>query len=86
MTTAQDTILTRPWRKSSRSTGGNDCVEVAQARTSCLIRDSKNPDGARLAVRPQAWAAFIRDINTALTAVKPVTNRFPAMPGTLFAT
>jgi transcriptional regulator with XRE-family HTH domain len=62
MTTAQDTILTRPWRKSSRSTGGNDCVEVAQAGTSCLIRDSKNPDGARLAVRPQTWAAFIRDI------------------------
>ena len=62
MTTAQDTMLTRPWRKSSRSTGGNDCVEVAQAGTSYLIRDSKNPDGARLAVRPQTWAAFIRDI------------------------
>ena len=62
MTTAQDTTLTRPWRKSSRSTGGNDCVEVAQAGASCLIRDSKNPDGARLAVGPQAWAAFICDI------------------------
>jgi hypothetical protein len=62
MTTAQDTILTRPWRKSSRSTGGNDCVEVAQSGTSCLIRDSKNPDDGRLAVRPQTWAAFIRDI------------------------
>jgi hypothetical protein len=62
MTTAQDTILTRPWRKSSRSTGGNDCVEVAQAGTSCLVRDSKNPDGARLAVRPKAWAGFTGDI------------------------
>ena len=62
MTTAQDTILTRPWRKSSRSTGGNDCVEVAQARASFLVRDSKNPDGARLALGPQAWAAFILDI------------------------
>ena len=48
MTTAQPTTLTRPWRKSSHSTGGNDCVEVAQAGTSCLVRDSKNPDGARL--------------------------------------
>ena len=62
MTTAQDTILTRPWRKSSRSTGGNDCVEVAQTETSCLVRDSKNPGGARLGIRPQAWAAFIHDI------------------------
>jgi hypothetical protein len=62
MTTAQDPILTRPWRKSSRSTGGNDCVEVAQTETSCLVRDSKNRGGAGLAVRPQAWAAFTRDI------------------------
>ena len=62
MTTAQNPILTRQWRKSSRSTGGNDCVEVAQAGTNCLVRDSKNPDGAHLAVRPQAWAAFIGDI------------------------
>ena len=62
MTTAQDTILTRPWRKSSRSTGGNDCVEVAQTEASCLVRDSKNPDGAHLGVRRQAWAAFIGDL------------------------
>ena len=62
MTIAPDTMLTRPWRKSSRSTGGNDCIEVAQAGASCLIRDSKNPVSARLVVRPQAWAAFIRDI------------------------
>jgi hypothetical protein len=62
MTSDQETMLTRPWRKSSRSTGGNDCVEVAQAGTSCLVRDSKNPDGARLAVTPQEWAAFIGDI------------------------
>ena len=62
MTTAQKSTLTRTWRKSSRSTGGNDCVEVAQTRTRYLIRDSKNPDGAHLAVRSRAWAAFIGDI------------------------
>ena len=62
MTSAQDTVLTRPWRKSTRSTGGNDCVEVAQSRTTCLVRDSKNPDGARLAVGPQAWATFLGHI------------------------
>jgi hypothetical protein len=59
MTTTPDTTLTSPWRKSIRSTGGNDCVEVAQTAASCLIRDSKDPDGARLAVRPNAWTAFI---------------------------
>ena len=62
MTTTPDTTLTSPWRKSIRSTGGNDCVEVAQTAASCLIRDSKNPDGARLAVRPKAWAAFVGGI------------------------
>lgn len=62
MTTVQDPTLTRPWRKSSHSTGGNDCVEVAQAGTSCLVRDSKDSGSARLAVRPQAWAAFTGDI------------------------
>ncbi len=62
MTTAQDPALTRPWRTSSHSTGGNDCVEVAQDGTCCLVRDSKDPAGARLAVSVQAWAALTRDI------------------------
>jgi hypothetical protein len=62
MTPAYDTVLTRPWRKSSRSTGGNDCVEVAQSKTACLVRDSKNPDGAHLAVGPQAWTAFLSHV------------------------
>lgn len=38
------------WRKSSRSQGegqGN-CVEVAGAGTTALVRDSKDPDGPRL--------------------------------------
>jgi hypothetical protein len=64
MTTTPYTSLTRPWRKSSRSTGGQDCIEVAQAEASCLVRDSKNPDGARLAVSHQAWAAFTRRVKS----------------------
>jgi hypothetical protein len=62
MTTAPDTKLTRPWRTSSRSTSGNECVEVAQSRESCLVRDSRQPDGARLAVGRHAWAAFTRSV------------------------
>jgi hypothetical protein len=62
MTTGQDTELTRPWRTSSRSTGGQECVEVAQTGANCLVRDSKNPDGTRLAISRQAWTAFTRSI------------------------
>jgi hypothetical protein len=58
MTPTPSTTLTRPWRTSSRSTGGQDCIEAAQAQTSCLVRDSKNLDGTRVAVSRQAWAAF----------------------------
>jgi len=78
MTTAQPTTLTRPWRKSSNSTGGNDCVEVAQAGTSCLVRDSKNP-------MVPAWQSGRRHgshspvtSNTALTAAERVrTGSWP---------
>ena len=62
MTPAHDTTLIRPWRKASRSTGGNECVEVAQTRESCLVRDSKQPDGRRLAVSRRDWAAFTRSL------------------------
>ena len=68
MTTGQDTELTRPWRTSSCSTGGQECVEVAQAQENCLVRDSKNPDGTRLAVSCQTWAAFTRRIKDGTSA------------------
>jgi len=39
-----------PWRKSSRSGNEGSCVELAHTATAGAIRDSKNPDGGRLAV------------------------------------
>jgi hypothetical protein len=62
MTTTHDTGLTVPWRTSTRSGGGNECVEVAQTRDSCLVRDSKQPDGIRLAVGRQTWIVFTRHL------------------------
>jgi hypothetical protein len=50
------------WRKASRSTAGNNCVEVAQAKGAAAVRDSKNPGGGHLTVRARAWAAFVADV------------------------
>lgn len=48
------------WRKSSYSGGnGGGCVEVADNRPGLVgVRDSKNPAGAVLTVRPQDWRTF----------------------------
>lgn len=48
------------WRKSSRCQNG-ECVEMA-APGPVLVRDSKNPDGPRLAFTPAAWRAFLESL------------------------
>lgn len=62
MTIRDAAEVTSPWRKSSYCNTGGQCVEVAQAGTSRLVRDSADPAGARLAFSGAAWAAFIRDM------------------------
>lgn len=48
------------WIKSSYSSSdGPECVEVAAAPDTILIRDSKNPDGPRLTFTPTTWADFL---------------------------
>ncbi|XVV34752.1 DUF397 domain-containing protein [Streptomyces sp. CA-100214] len=49
------------WFKSSYSDTSNpsDCVEVAITPATIHIRDSKRPDGPRLAVAPAVWTAFV---------------------------
>ena len=51
------------WFKSSYSDSSdiNDCVEVAAAPTTIHIRDSKNPTGPRLTLRPTTWTDFLSD-------------------------
>ena len=47
------------WRKSSYSgNNGANCVEVGAAAPLIAVRDSKDPDGARLAFGREAWEAF----------------------------
>ncbi|MEU2928386.1 DUF397 domain-containing protein [Streptomyces sp. NPDC007251] len=50
------------WFKSSYSdsSNGNDCLEVAPTPATIHIRDSKNTEGPRLTLTPEAWWEFIR--------------------------
>jgi hypothetical protein len=49
------------WFKSSYSSGseGDSCVEVATTPGTVHVRDSKNAQGPRLALTPEAWADFV---------------------------
>jgi hypothetical protein len=45
--------------KSSYSNAGGECVEVARNNPDTVaVRDSKDPDGPILRLRPKAWACF----------------------------
>lgn len=51
------------WRKSSYSTAGGNCVEVAGLTDGRVgIRDSKNSAGPVLTVAPAAFTAFLTGI------------------------
>ncbi|WP_406232615.1 DUF397 domain-containing protein [Nocardia sp. NBC_01009] len=52
------------WFKSSRSSGGKECVEVAFLdRGHVGVRDSKNPTGPALVFTPSEWDAFTTGVN-----------------------
>lgn len=54
-----------PWRKSSYSDSeGGACVEVAGLSAVVAVRDSKDPDGPKLAFGRAAFTAFAQGLRS----------------------
>ncbi|MGI5219771.1 DUF397 domain-containing protein [Nocardia sp. CA-290969] len=59
-------LPTARWFKSSRSSGQQDCVEVAFLDGGTVgVRDSKNPSGPTLAFGPAEWDGFVAALASA---------------------
>ncbi|RSO14122.1 DUF397 domain-containing protein [Streptomyces sp. WAC 06725] len=58
------TIESPRWFKSSYSSNGGACIEVATNLTTTHgvvpVRDSKDPNGPVLTLSPEAWAGLVK--------------------------
>jgi len=53
----------RRWRRSSRSYGTGNCLEIAAPRGARIdVRDSKDPNGAVLRFTPAEWSTFVTSV------------------------
>jgi Domain of unknown function (DUF397) len=53
----------RTWKRSSRTYGNGNCVEVAARPGDHVnVRDSKNREGVTLRFTPAEWTAFLADV------------------------
>lgn len=59
----QQMISELAWRKSSYSSGNDQCVEVADNVPGLIpVRDSKQPTGPRLDFSADAWITFVNAV------------------------
>jgi hypothetical protein len=61
------------WRRSTASGSGN-CVEVASADESVLVRNSRDPFGPVLSFSLAEWAAFLERANKGEFAPGPASD------------
>ncbi|WP_084263104.1 DUF397 domain-containing protein [Actinomadura formosensis] len=56
--------MSTTWRKSSHSgtQGGSDCVEVGRFPQAIALRDSKDPNGPKLLITRNHFAALVTDL------------------------
>jgi hypothetical protein len=47
------------WRRSTRSNGEGNCVEVARFGPEFAARDSKDPEGPVILIGGRAWRDFL---------------------------
>jgi hypothetical protein len=47
------------WLKSTASGSNGDCVEIAFTSDGVLVRNSRDPFGARLSFTQSEWSAFL---------------------------
>lgn len=62
------------WRRSSRSTGMNNCVETARLADALLaVRDSKDVDRPPLRFSAAAWTTFVDGLGARGAGPGPVS-------------
>jgi hypothetical protein len=58
------------WRKSSRSGGGDNCVEVRYLDGVVQVRDSEDPEPIQTYTRSQ-WSAFLAGVRSGEFEIPP---------------
>jgi hypothetical protein len=62
------------WRTSTRSSNGENCVEVAPTADGVIIRHSKHPAAGTITFAHPAWAAFLREVRDGIAPANGVAT------------